>query len=56
VLDVLRNAEILEIVVNRLTTVSVRGAEHWVGETSVVEWWWKEVVLEGKSITQRRHF
>jgi hypothetical protein len=56
VLDVLRNAKILEVVVARLTAVSLRKAEDWVGETSVVQWWWKEVVLEGKSVTQRGHF
>jgi hypothetical protein len=56
VLDVLRNAKILEVVVARLTAASLRKAEDWVGETSVVQWWWKEVVLEGKSVTQRGHF
>jgi hypothetical protein len=56
VLDVLRNAKILEIVVAQLTTTGVLGAEHWIGETSVVEWWWKEVILAGKSVSPRGHF
>jgi len=56
VLDVLRNAKILEIVVAQLTTTGLLGAEHWIGETSVVEWWWKDVILEGKSVAPRGHF
>jgi hypothetical protein len=55
VLDVLRNAKILEIVVARLRAASLRGAEHWVSESSVAEWWWKEVILEGNSTGQRGH-
>ena len=53
VIEVFRNAKILEVVATRLAAASVQSAERWVGETSVIHWWWKEIVSEKTSLSER---
>jgi hypothetical protein len=53
VIEVFRNAKILDVVVTRLAAASVKSAERWVGETSVIDWWWKEIVSQKTFLSDR---
>jgi hypothetical protein len=52
-IEILRNAKILDVVATRLTLQGVGAAQQWAGESDVIQWWWNDIIKQHNQASAR---
>lgn len=51
--EILRNAKILDVVATRLTPQGMGTAQQWAGESDVIQWWWNDIIKQHEHASVR---